>query len=970
MRKYFETVGSTFKFYATIFFVVLVHLSFAQKTFVSGVVNDSTDNISLPGVNIIIEGTTIGVTTNMDGEYSIELEQKVSTLVFSFMGYRDKKIEVDLSEGGNLTLNVLMSVDAVGLEEVVVTGQLEGQRKAISQQRIDDRISQIVSEDKIKELPDVNAAEAIARLPGVALVRSGGEGQKVIVRGLDPKFTAITLNGIRLPSNDRTDRSINLSVISPELLSGIEVFKTPLPDMDAEAIAGTVNLRLKKAPADLHVLAKGLWGFNQITNTYQDYRGLLQISNRFFNNKLGFVLQGSYGKFNRGGELIRNVWNDGFTDDDGVTQLNGRRLEQTKIFEERTRFNGSISLDYSINNRNDLSFIAILSRTNRDGFNMSVVHDPQAPSVGYQGLGFDITLDLQHYMFSGLHNLGNGSWELDWTVATSITGGDQPYYYNLLAVDTRSYNAETLDPTGHPRNYPNSAPQGVEEVFLYEGTNQVDQTHEISNRALINLKKSFSFSSRFNAYIKAGAKYYTINKDRVATDESELFYYLGSEEAALARARYEELSGTTMNTNGGLLLGSNFSSPNSMSITNELGNTYEFPLTLDRDKVRQWYDIQRPLLNNDRNSMLRNYEANESVMAGYVMMKLMIGDDLSIIPGVRYEYSDNSYQGPILDISGWYGVDGNITDTTTYQNYGEWLPGLHIKYQVNKWFDIRASYSTTIARPNFNWVSPTARISRQEVLRIQSGNPNLKHATSQNYDLMTTLFHPQWGMFSVNGFYKSFDNFFTPREYQLVDSATAAGAGWPGYEAYLLTSYINLPESKVYGLEFDLQTNLSVLPGAWKGIVISLNYTRQWSETTDYKLSSKTETVGFPPVTTVTYTSTPIKSPLPSMTPHLFRSSIGFDYKGFSIRFSSLYQAGRIVTLNVLDNFEDVELDFWRFDAQVKQKVGKHWSVFVTLNNISSQEDIEYKAIRKLNSINTISRYGMTGSVSLQYQLK
>lgn len=83
---------------------------------------------------------------------------------------------------------------------MLVYGQAIGQVKAINQQRESDAIVNIVSEEKMRELPDVNAAEAIGRLPGIALQRNNGEGQKVIIRGLDPKYTNITINGVKVPS--------------------------------------------------------------------------------------------------------------------------------------------------------------------------------------------------------------------------------------------------------------------------------------------------------------------------------------------------------------------------------------------------------------------------------------------------------------------------------------------------------------------------------------------------------------------------------------------------------------------------------------------------------------------------------------------------------------------------------------------------------------------------------------------------
>ena len=113
-------------------------------------------------------------------------------------------------------------------------------------------------------------------------------------------------------------------MISPEMLDGIEVFKSPMPDMDAEALAGTVNLRLRKAPKELKVLAKMLGGYNDLNNDFRDYKGVAQVSKRVLNDKLGVVAQGSIERFNRGGDILTYTWEQGGTDPEtGITTIRG-----------------------------------------------------------------------------------------------------------------------------------------------------------------------------------------------------------------------------------------------------------------------------------------------------------------------------------------------------------------------------------------------------------------------------------------------------------------------------------------------------------------------------------------------------------------------------------------------------------------------------------------------------------------------
>ena len=132
-------------------------------------------------------------------------------------------------------------------EEVIVTAMMRGQRAAINSQLNAGGIVNVVSEEQIQELPDANAAEALGRLPGISLKRSGGEAQSVVLRGLNEKFSQIQLDGVPIPPTSAGSRGVDLSLFSINSLAGIEVTKALTPDMDADAIAGSVNLVTRKA---------------------------------------------------------------------------------------------------------------------------------------------------------------------------------------------------------------------------------------------------------------------------------------------------------------------------------------------------------------------------------------------------------------------------------------------------------------------------------------------------------------------------------------------------------------------------------------------------------------------------------------------------------------------------------------------------------------------------------------------------
>lgn len=151
--------------------------AFAQNATITGVVTDKEYNDYLVGASIIVEGTSIGVVADANGRYTIYVPAGQATVQYSFLGYKSYSAEVDLSPNEVKVINVGLESDMETLEGVVVSAQAKGQTAAINRQLHASGIMNAVSEEKLSELPDVNVADAIGRLPGLMIQRDGGEGQ-------------------------------------------------------------------------------------------------------------------------------------------------------------------------------------------------------------------------------------------------------------------------------------------------------------------------------------------------------------------------------------------------------------------------------------------------------------------------------------------------------------------------------------------------------------------------------------------------------------------------------------------------------------------------------------------------------------------------------------------------------------------------------------------------------------------------
>jgi TonB-dependent receptor len=474
---------------------------------IEGYVYDSKNNEPLPGANVFLKGTTYGAVTDLKGKFVIlHIPSGAYTLVVRYIGYLEKSMDISVKDGQTLEQVIKLDFQIIEGEAVVVTAQAEGQLGAINQQLSSNTIANIVSQARIRELPDVNAAESIGRLPGVSIQRSGGEANKISIRGLSPKYNTVTVNGVRVPSTDENDRSVDLSLISANMLDGIEVKKAITPDMDADAIGGAVDLRLREAPETLEIGLTGQGGYNRIQDYYGNYNFSGTVSNRFLEGRFGVIANLNADNYDRSADKLSANY---------IQRVDSAEISSLGLREEtvtRKRFGGSLLFDYRLPK----------GKITLNGFRNELKNDA-----------------LNRINTVNATGSGRASWQMEarnstTTIMSGAVGIEQDFDWIRFDASVAQTKSEVDSPEDLIWNFSQESlifPPGVDvkptthASELQTITNLVDSIVGLSTISVqeiireekvfttqLNVQAPFRFGGSINGYLKGGMKFRSLDR--------------------------------------------------------------------------------------------------------------------------------------------------------------------------------------------------------------------------------------------------------------------------------------------------------------------------------------------------------------------------------------------------------------------------------------------------------------------------
>ncbi|HLW25065.1 MAG TPA: TonB-dependent receptor [Steroidobacteraceae bacterium] len=695
---------------------------------------------------------------------------------------------------------------------------------------------------EMQKLPDVNLAEALQRIPGISLETDTGEGRFVNIRGLDSDLNGTTYDGVRLPPSNpaspfKGGRATAFDVIPTGLIGGVELTKTNRPDLDAEALGGTINLVPRRGDAEggkpfTEVTLGGGYENLRRTPVYDAAitggRSFSRDGNGLFGgpNAFSALITAVYHQDGRGLDDVEESYSD--NQSSGVPDKVLSSIDFRRYVHQRETYGFAGNFDAKADELN--SFYLRLMWTGYLEFkqdhdlvlgNLDATCNPSNtgatptgcnadPSVYPNGFtapqaSFDLNQsDMSERIDNQLAILGGksivGAVELDYRVSIA-QGRDQVNYSYGSDWSFNGANGNSVsiayDNNSNP-NYPNykvidgSGVLNPANYVLTDLSNSVSSDRDREWGGGLDGKLPMDAWGG-TGFVKFGANarlrhktHHEIDPDYQPIAGSPpilLSNYVGGPDELFYHNIYNVMPAVNLLNVRAL--------QNSPSLANVNVNDVEL--------------IATPASINDNENVYAEYGEYESKWGRW-----------GLLTGLRVEETHATYRGFEIN-SGTNTLTGEIIDHASYNNF---FPTLQGRYSFSDALIGRATYSTAIARPGFDQVTASTSFSLQPNT-VTIGNPALKPTIGNNLDLSLEYYPTSGAIVSAGLFGKWFKNYILPTVYNVANFFPPIQ---PNTGVVQVTSYSNGP-GHAYGAEASIVDHFDFLPAPWSGFGTSSNLT-------------------------------------------------------------------------------------------------------------------------------------------------
>ncbi|MGQ5242767.1 TonB-dependent receptor [Xanthomonas arboricola] len=729
------------------------------------------------------------------------------------------------------------------LDTITVTGYRASLEKSQSVKRSANSIVDAISAEDIGKFPDINAAESLSHLPGISVDRQFGEGEKVSINGTDPALNRVLLNGQTIASGDwggnptdTSGRTFNYTLLSPEIIGLMEVYKTPEARIDEGSIGGTVIVHTRK-PLDLPKnTIRGSVGYNYNDRSEEgNPRGSALWSWKNDDETFGALISATHDKqdlaragieyfgYTTGANIPASATITGDGSDVATARvpagINSAFFQQTR---ERSGVQGA--LQWKPNEQNEFNLTGLYIKGKYNNFSESRYVCPACNN------------DLQKVTSA---NVQNG-------VVTSATFGDgaagQPYAqldanYRESTVTTKSLNLRHdwsgekwvfTTQVGDTKATGGKNPEYLMKFLMtdggynyaFDGQNTAVNYDNggASNWTLPGSPAGLPAGSQDSSAMQAGGIFY-----QKSTDEEKYFQWDAARDLELGPFTKLLFGYKYINHNNGVdARGNRINTTDAISLTQFNPGTTPSGLYDGLGASGDLTTWPTASLNSIRSYLLSqpqgpyrpdygsSFEVKEITQNFYTQLNYETGKWRGNV-GVRLvDTTDKSLY--------WQTADGgtNYSRVAETNDYRKALPSFNIAYDITDDAVLRFSAAKVIARPRYGDLAGTFSInSANGNLTAGGGNPDLKPYESTNYDLAAEWYFAPSSMLSGEVFYRDISSYIvnTTSQQQLTDPISGNSG------IYTVTSPINVSDAKVKGVSVNYQQSLGL------GFGVQANYT-------------------------------------------------------------------------------------------------------------------------------------------------
>lgn len=800
----------------------------AQTGTVAGVVVDAETGETLPGTNVVVDGTQTGTTTDMDGAFELEVEAGTYDLRITFVGYQATTVTgLAVSEGSTERVEVALAAETAELDEVIVTAEAARNSEAglLRQRQKAGAVSDAISAEAISRSGGSDAADAMEKVTGASVVG----GKYVFVRGLGDRYSSTQLNGVDLPSADPDRNSVQFDLFPSNLLENIVTLKTFTPDKPGSFSGGLVDINTRAFPAELDVQFSASTTYNTQTHFRDDFL-------TYDGADLGVL--GTYGGLSGVPGALRQVAPNEVPN--VVSASRDANLAQ-QLDRFTKSFNGVMapgagtapvnqSYSLSVGNQNtlfgnQLGYLASVSYGRSASFyEDGVTNRYSFLAQGESTLAPDLLLDDTR-----------GTQSVDLGALANVTyrlGANNEIGVNALysrSGETTARLQQGRWPKEFGANDTSSLFVGRALTYTQRSLYSVKLRGEHLIDRLFDTSVQWSGSFSDTEQEEPDTRFFASTR-RMRSDGS-FSYGAGnagfSDPSRYFRSLSEQSYGASLDLStpfkqwsglkSRLKVGGTFKTDDRSFTERAFSISPELPFEGDEAtyfSARNMGIIRVDELENgelryrfgnylqDSSKPKNNYMGTRTVAAGYAMIEMPLAARLRAIAGARFETTQLNVDSEAPGIE-----TGDI-------NEADVLPSLNLVYELTDAMNVRAAVTRTLARPNFREIAPFERFDF--ILgNFEIGNPGLDRTLIDNADLRWEWFARPGELVAASVFYKRLTN---PIETVLLGSTNGQ------------RTWQNVDQGTVYGAEFEVRSRLDILLEALADFSVGANLSLIHSE--------------------------------------------------------------------------------------------------------------------------------------------